>query len=145
MRDELSPTIEKALSGDAIICGSPIYLGDVSSLTRAFIERIGFSSVSYDRGHNSTFSGKINCAFFYTMNVPRPIHLFYHYVYLLNTGNLRRFNGKVQQLVSTDTWQFDDYSKYNASMFNEDKKRKRRETQFPKDCKKAFEIGRGIV
>lgn len=42
MRDDLSPVLEKAMQSDGVILGSPIYLGDVTSLMRGFIERFGF-------------------------------------------------------------------------------------------------------
>jgi multimeric flavodoxin WrbA len=111
---------------------------------RAFIERFGFINVSYEKKRNHNFTGKINAAFFYTMNVPKPLHLLFTYVYLFNTGILRKFNGKVEQLISADTLQFDDYSKYDASAFDEEKKKEARAKKFPKDCRKAYEIGRRL-
>ncbi|MDR2657195.1 MAG: flavodoxin family protein, partial [Oscillospiraceae bacterium] len=124
-------------------CGSPIYLGDVTSLMRGFIERFGFMNVSYARKDNNNYKGKPkNCAFFYTMNAPKPMHWLFASDYLYNTGILRRFGGKTTQLISTDTWQFDDYSKYDASNFDIEKKKKARDTVFPKDCQKAYDIGR---
>jgi len=41
----------------------------------------------------------------------------------------------------TDTYQFDDYSKYVATAFNPEEKAKRRDVEFPNDCNKAFEMG----
>ncbi|MDR2647547.1 MAG: flavodoxin family protein [Oscillospiraceae bacterium] len=146
MQDDLSPILEGAMRSDVIICGSPIYLGDVTSLMRGFIERLGFINVSYSRKDNNNFKGKPkNCAFFYTMNAPKPMHLLFAAAYLYNTGMLRRFGGKTKQLVSADTWQFDDYSKYDASNFGIEKKKKARDTVFPKDCQKAYDIGRRLA
>jgi hypothetical protein len=115
----------------------------VTSLMRGFIERFGFMNVSYARKDNNNYKGKPkNCAFFYTMNAPKPMHWLFASDYLYNTGILRRFGGKTTQLISTDTWQFDDYSKYDASNFDIEKKKKARDTVFPKDCQKAYDIGR---
>jgi multimeric flavodoxin WrbA len=144
VQDGLTPVLEKAMASDAIILGSPIYLGDVTALMRAFIERFGFMNVSYDNKKHNSFTGKINAAFFYTMNVPQSTSLLFSYVYQFNTGVLKKLNGTVEQLVCTDTWQFDDYSKYAASNFDVEKKKKTRETVFPKDCEKAYAIGRRI-
>jgi hypothetical protein len=58
---------------------------------------------------------------------------------------LKKLNGTVKQLVCTDTWQFDDYSKYETSNFDVEKKKKTRATTFPKDCERAYEIGRKIT
>ncbi|WP_245612010.1 flavodoxin family protein [endosymbiont 'TC1' of Trimyema compressum] len=36
MVDNLTITLEKIINSDALIIGSPIYIGDITSLTRAF-------------------------------------------------------------------------------------------------------------
>ncbi|MDR0375937.1 MAG: NAD(P)H-dependent oxidoreductase, partial [Treponema sp.] len=144
-RDDLTPVLEKAMQSDAIILGSPIYLADVTSLIRAFIERFGFMNISYDKKGHNNFTGKINAAFFYTMNISKPASALFAYVYKFNTGMLKRcLHGRVEQLICTDTWQFDDYDKYMSSNFDVARKRKTRETIFPKDCEKAYQIGRRI-
>jgi multimeric flavodoxin WrbA len=142
MRDGLSPVLERAMECDAIICGSPIYLGDVTSLMRGFVERLRFINVSYERKDNNNYNGQPkNCAFFYTTNSPKPIHLLFASDYLYNTGMMRR----VRQLISADTWQFDDYGKYDASNLDVGKKKRIHDTTFPKDCQKAYEIGRRLI
>jgi multimeric flavodoxin WrbA len=145
LQDDLTPVLEKAMQSDAIILASPIYLADVTSLMRTFLERFGFMNTSYDKKNHKNFTGKINGAFFYTMNVLSPLSLLFSYVYTFNTGILKQLNGRVEQLICTDTWQFDDYSKYEASNFNAEKKKKVREIVFPKDCEKAYQIGRRLV
>lgn len=40
-----------------------------------------------------------------------------------------------------DTYQFNDYSKYVAPLFDETKKKIVKEMQFPKDCQNAFDMG----
>jgi multimeric flavodoxin WrbA len=144
LQDDLSSVLEKAMEAQAIILGSPIYLGDITALMRAFIERFGFMNVSYDNKRHHQFSGRINAAFFYTMNVPKPMSLLFSYVYVFNSGFLKKLNGTVMRLICSDTWQFDDYSKYEASNFDVEKKKKVREKVFPKDCERAYEIGQKI-
>jgi multimeric flavodoxin WrbA len=102
LQDDLTPVLEKVMQSDAVILGSPIYLGDVTSLMRAFIERFGFMNISYNNKAHKNFTGKINAAFFYTMNVPKPISLLFNYIYMFNTGRLKNLNGKVEQLICTD-------------------------------------------
>lgn len=145
IRDDLTPVLETAMQSSAIILGSPIYLGDVTALMRAFIERFGFMNTSYDNKSYSNFTGKINGAFFYTMNLPAPVSRMFSYVYAMNTGRLRRLNGRTYQLLATDTYQFDDYSKYAASNFNADSKRASREKRFQADIKKARVIGQKLA
>ena len=60
---------------------------------------------------------------------------------------LYSFRGSLQteSLVVTDTYQFDDYSKYIAPGMDVEAKAKRREEQFPKDCQKAYQMGARFV
>ncbi len=53
----------------------------------------------------------------------------------------KRCFGASETLMVTDTYQFDDYSKYETSAFDEAKKAKRKVEVFPEDCRKAFEMG----
>jgi len=58
----------------------------------------------------------------------------------------RVFSGaEVPSLYVTDTYQFEDYSKYEVTMFNGDLKAKRRKEEFPKDCQKVFEMGKRLI
>lgn len=54
---------------------------------------------------------------------------------------MKRIFGASESLFVTDTVQFNDYSKYETSAFNEEEKAKRRKEVFPEDCEKAFEMG----
>ena len=113
-------------------------------MMRGFIERFGFVNTSYSKGHPNIFTGSINGAFIYTMNVPKPMSALFTYTYKFNTGQEKKLNRKVEQLISTDTWQFDDYSKYEASNFDREKKKKTRDTRFPRDCEKAHQLGKRL-
>ena len=53
--------------------------------------------------------------------------------------------GYSESLCSTNTYQFDDYSKYVADIFNLKEKAKIHEEVFPQDSKKAFKMGAGLV
>jgi hypothetical protein len=58
-----------------------------------------------------------------------------------------RFNqliGPAKTLVSTETLQITDYSKYEMTMFDGEARKKRREEVFPRDKRKAFELGAGL-
>ena len=58
-----------------------------------------------------------------------------------NEFRLNNILGPVESIYANDTYQFDDYSKYVATVFDSDKKAKSKEEQFPEDCKKAYEMG----
>lgn len=146
MRDELTPVLEKAMNSDVLLLGSPIYLGDVTSLMRGFLERFVFMNHTYDHPSLSTFSGSISAAFFYTMGVPDALaEKAYGKVFETNTNLLKRFHGRVEQLLATDTYQFADYSKYGTSTIDLAQKEQVREKQFPIICERAYALGRELA
>ena len=57
------------------------------------------------------------------------------------------FIGPCDVLVSGETLQVNDYSKldWEWSMFNPEQKKRRRETVFPLERKKAFEMGKALA
>ena len=62
-------------------------------------------------------------------------------------NTLSRFAGPTEIFVSGDTLQLADYSRtdWEWSMFDPEAKKKRHETIFPEERKKAFELGRELV
>lgn len=139
MRDELTPILEKVLDSDVLLLGSPIYFGEVTGQMRSFLERLAFITLSYDDIGKTIFKGHINSAFFYTMNVPDADG--YKSMMENNMTALQRLGGTTEYYSCTDTLQFDDYLKYCAAAFDEQKKREHQEVQFPKDLETAFRIG----
>jgi multimeric flavodoxin WrbA len=141
-KDELSPVLDRIENVNALILGSPIYFGTVTGEMRSFIERLAFPYLVYDENRSSLFSKKLPVGFIYTMGANES---FMKYLSIdqhikLNEMFLSRLFGFSESLVVTDTYQFDDYSKY-VSSFNVEEKTKRREEVFPIDCEKAFDLG----
>ena len=77
------------------------------------------------------------------MNVPKDVmeKINYEAIFTQNQRLLELFHGKSEILISNDTYQFHDYSKYDASRFDENHKAKVKETQFPIDCQNAYDMG----
>ena len=110
------------------------------------MERLLFPYISYDN-KPSSFGKRIKTAFIYTMNVPEN--------QLDNTGYKNMFNknrtiferllGESEILISTETFQFDDYDQYAASQFDIKDRKIRHETVFKEDCKKAFALGERLT
>jgi len=143
LKDDLSLVFKKIEEADAIFLGSPIYVGSVTSLTRAFLERFIMSNGAYDKEHTSFYKKRIPVGIIYTMNATES-----QIKALEFEKNLRvsvemylKAVGETETLFVTDTYQFDDYSKYNATFFDAEEKAKRHEEVFPQDCNKAFELG----
>ena len=143
VRDDLTEELKTILDCDCLFLGSPIYLGDVSGEMRSFIERLIFPNLSYDTVHRSLRERKIPAAFFYTMNVDKTQAAAYGYdaVFSRIKNLLSIFSSEPETLISYDTYQFSDYSLYNASKFGEKHKAKIKEERFPIELQKAFDIG----
>ena len=140
-KDDLSPVIDHIFAADALIIGSPIYLGDVTSQVHGLIERLHFCALSYD-DYSNYFTGKVSTGIILTMNAPKA---FYNIAYRKKAGELARsfksLNGSVEVYACCDTLQVKDYSRYNMAAFNEAHKKEMREKQFPKDLERAFRMG----
>ena len=145
-KDDLQPVLDKILSADAVFMGSPIYLGNVSGMMYCLMERLAFSLLSYDDYSKQLFHGKVNSCFFFTMNAPKVFaNTAYRGIMKQYAGAMKRLGGSSEYYAACDTLQFGDYSKFAAGAFNEEHKRKVRETQFPKDLQAAYDIGFRLI
>jgi Multimeric flavodoxin WrbA len=143
MNDNLTPILRTVEEADVIILGSPIYLGTASGEMRSFLERLVFPYLVYDESRSSLLKKKISTGFIYTMglNTDGMIERGYEQQFKTAKMLLERIFGASEYLCVTDTYQFDDYSKYVATAFNQEEKGKRRNEEFPNDCQKAFDMG----
>lgn len=139
LRDELTPVLEDVLSCDGFFLGAPIYFGDVTACARAFLERLWFAGLAYNKEHMVLYKKRVPCRLLFTMNAP-----FENFHKSLNEsviGAMSAFVGPTELIEATDTLQFDDYSKYETAMFDVPAKLKRHEEVFPEDLKKAYDAG----
>ncbi len=143
VRDDLKPIFKKIETTDALIFGSPIYLGNMTGEMQSFLERLVFSCLTYTDPPESLFPKKIPTGFIYTMGVTeKAMNEFgYNQRFASMDRLLTIIFGSSETLLSFDTYQFEDYSKVVAPRFNPQEKLKRRHEIFPKDCQKAFEMG----
>jgi len=147
MKDDLTPVFKKVEAADALLIGSPIYYGITTGETRSFLERLMFPYSVYDPQRSTLFGRKIRTGFIYTAGAPEEA--------VKERGfdrnaqgteqAMERIFGSCETLFVTDTCQFDDYSKYVSTAFKPEEKRKRRDGEFPKDCRKAYELGARLV
>ena len=145
-KDDLQPVLDKMLSADAVFMGSPIYLGNASGMMYCLMERLVFSLLSYDDYSKQLFRGKVNSCFFFTMNAPKVYaNTAYRGIMKQYATAMKRLGGSSEYYAACDTLQFEDYSRFAAGTFNEEHKRKVRETQFPKDLQAAYDIGFRLI
>ena len=151
-RDDLRPVLEKILQADALIIGTPIYYSYPTGMFRNLLERLFFAMMTYDQGATPgmtklLINKKLPTGLIYTMNcTPQRAEQFnYPAILSPDRNTLERFFGYCEVLNSYNTYQFTDYSKYMANLVDEQEKAKQRDTQFPVDKQKAFDLGKKLV
>lgn len=147
IRDDLRPILEKILQADAVIIGSPVYFSMATGMFRNLMERMLFAPLRYMKEEKSCLKRKIPVGLIYTMNVSEGQYKQYNYDKTIGIDEnfLRLLFGHCEVLNSYDTYQYSDYSKYDCDVFDEKHKREVRDTQFPKDLEKAFELGKRLL
>jgi multimeric flavodoxin WrbA len=147
MHDDLTLVLERLKEVDAVILGSPIYLGNSTGEMRSFMERYVFPYLVYSNSLPSLYPKNIPVGFIYTMGIKEEYFDMFGLkkTIELNENFTKRIFGYSESLCSTDTYQFDDYSKYVADKFDPEEKAKRRKEVFPQDCQKSFEMGAKFV
>jgi multimeric flavodoxin WrbA len=143
VKDVLKPIFEKVETADAVILGSPVYLGTVTGEMQSFMERLIFPYLTYTDPPASLFPKKIPAGFICAMGVTEEAmnEFGYKQRFTMIERFLKIIFGSGETLLSFDTLQFDDYSKVVATRFDPVQKLKRRKEIFPQDCQKAFEMG----
>ncbi|MBR6470504.1 MAG: flavodoxin family protein [Victivallales bacterium] len=142
LRDDLTAVLDKAHEADAVILGSPIYFSEITGEARSFLERFLFQYLNYDNP-GSPLSPQKRIGLVFTMNCPESLfdQMGYHALFQRYDGWMKRFFGHCETLISSDTLQAKDYSRYHLGRFDAEAKRQRHETVFPQDCQKAFDLG----
>jgi len=146
-KDGLTPILDDIRSADGLIIGTPNYLGDVSAGFRALYERLIFQSLTYKTEPRSYNERRIPVLFIMTSNAAEEFYAQIGYDKMLSNyqNMLCNMVGPTKVMISSDTLQVSDYSKYNWTMFDPEAKKQRHETVFPTDKEKAFSLGAEIT
>lgn len=151
-KDDLTPILEKCLSADAVIIGSPVYHSYPSGMCRAFMERFMFPAHTYmvdkeNGGVKRVLNHTLPTAMIMTMNALESYFNSGNYHIILNDNieSLRHVFGYSEALYAFDTFQYTDYSKYDCDLFDAEHKAKVRDEQFPKDLAKAYDLGKRLA
>ena len=145
--DDLKPIMECAMEADVLVCGSPVYCGYPTAGLRAFMERLIFPAVNYADFRHPVINKPKRSATIFTMNCPdeEMYHANnYHILMDTNAHQLGMF-GPTEVLYSFDTYQFNDYSRYDAEGLPAEWKAEKHRTQFPLDLDAAYNLGRRLV
>lgn len=146
-RDGLTETLELIRDADGLIIGAPIYLGDLTAGFRALYERLMFPFVTYCTEAPNCNPKQRPTLLIADSGCPEERYAAVGYDRMLE-GYRRFFEhnlGPASVLVSSDTLQVSDYSKYHWTMFDPAAKQQRHDEVFPEDLKKAFAAGAALL
>ena len=144
--DSLKPVLEHAVEADVLVCGSPVYCGYPTAGMRAFMERLIFPAVNYSDYNHPIVNHPKRSASIYTMNCPdEECYRANAYDTLMdvNACQLGIF-GPTEIFCCYDTWQFNDYSRYDAARFDAEHKAEVHRTRFVQDMERAYNIGKTL-
>ena len=143
----MAPVLDAIRNADGLIIGSPNYLGDMTAGFRALFERLIFQALTYKTEFRSYNKKQIPVLLIMTSNASEDYYAQIGYDAMLQRyqGSFNTFVGPTKILISSDTLQVKDYSRYNWTMFDPEAKKHRHETVFPEDQKKAFIMGAEMV
>jgi len=146
-KDGLAPVLEEIRNADGLIIGTPNYLGDVSAGFRSLYERLVFQSLSYKVEPASYNEHLIPVLFIMTSNCSEELYSQIGYDKMLENykNTLGKMVGPTKIMISGNTLQVKDYSKYNWTMFDPETKRTRHEEVFPNELNEAFLLGKELV
>lgn len=155
VRDDLRPVLEKTAEADCIIIGSPVYFANLTGQALSFINRLLFPTMHYEAdpqtGKQKKLLGhEVKCGLIATMNAPEEYmqsdsgNPFGGNPLEVAAGCIGMVLGSCETLYSCDTYQFTDYSKYYAGMWDEKKKAEHRDKQFPIDLNNAYQLGKRL-
>lgn len=150
-RDALTPTLQKAHEADIVVIGAPVYFSDVTGAVRSFIERFCFPMHTYNREDMANAIDRDKplkkTAMIFTMNCTEEMFREVDYNIMLgnNVQTLDFVFGYSEALYVYDTYQFTDYSRYEANYFDPVHKAERRDKHFPEDLQEAYELGKRLT
>jgi len=150
VKDDLKPVLERIAEADGVIIGSPVYYGNLTGQALSFINRLLFPTMHYEIDPQTGKPKRVlekekKCGLIATMNAPEEyLKNGYGSALKVAADCIGMVLGSCETLYSCDTYQFKDYSKYYAGMWDERKKAEHREKQFPIDLNNAYQMGKRL-
>lgn len=147
LNDELTEPLRKAQEADVLALGTPFYFGVETAYMRAFMERLWFPVFVYKKENFVLAKPKKGTALVYTMNIPQEAMPAFGKDLRVSAAKERMetLYGSCEVLLSCDTKQFDDYSKYEMEIFDVAEKLRRHKEIFPQELRLAFELGQKLA
>ena len=147
-RDGLYPILQAIKDADAVIIGTPNYLSQPSAGFHALYERLMFQNITYQKEKWNYHENSTPVLFILTSNSPEESYApdgFNNPVLESCKRILEGCIGPTEVLISGDTLQVKDYSRFNWTVFSPLQKQERHDEVFPEELKKACQMGRELV
>ena len=141
-KDALTPVLEEIAEADGLVLGSPIYFGDVTGQMRTFLERLAFPWLSYN-DYSLTAPKRMPLVLMETMNGLPDRNNSQGYgsmEYCIQTAL-----GEPEHLVAYNTYQVNNYERFELASFSEEAKRQWRDEHWEQDLQKAFDAGKQMA
>ena len=142
LKDGLKPVLDDIKGSDGIIMGAPNYFSDLCAEFKTFYERLIFPYLTYNKENPCCNTRRIPVILITTSNASAD---FYADTMEKYRSTLEMFIGPTKVLSCGETLQVKDYSKFDWTFFDPAQRIERREKEFPKDLKKAFDLGASIL
>jgi multimeric flavodoxin WrbA len=143
-KDGLTDILKETSHADGICFASPIYFGDITAETHAFMERLYFPWLSYN-DYSTNPPKRVPTAFIYTMNAPQEYQEYMSGVFDRIESINNMFLQKPERIKAINTCQVKDYDKYDMAACSKEDKLKWRDEHFEKDLNNAFEAGKRMA
>jgi len=145
-KDELTDILAECTNADGLVIASPIYYGEVTAMTRAFIERLTFPWLSYSEGKIEA-PKKMPVTMIYTMNAGPAYSEQMHKGALGQVESLlgSALGCTVEIIEANNTTQVKDYSRYDFSEGTAEAKKKWRDEHWEEDLQKARDAGKRMA
>ena len=145
-KDGLTDILAECTNADGLVIASPIYYGEVTAMTRAFIERLTFPWLSYSEGTIEA-PKKMPVTMIYTMNAGPA------YSEQMHKGELGQpeallgsaLGCTVEIIEANNTTQVNDYSRYHFADGTAEAKKQWRDAHWEEDLQKAYEAGKRMA
>lgn len=146
-RDGLYDVLAKIRTADALIIGSPNYLGDLTSGFRALYERLIFQALTYNLEEYVYNKHFIPTLLITTSNCSEDYYEETGYTKMLGNyvDNFNKFVGPTTLFVCGNTVQVSDYSRFKWTMFSPEEKIKHHEETFNDYLDRAKQLGKQLI
>ena len=141
-KDALTPILEDIANADGLVLGSPIYFGDVTGQMRAFLERLTFPWLSYN-DYSITAPKKMPVVLVETMNGTQENNNSQGYGSMEYC--IKAAHGEPERLIAYNTYQVNNYERFELAGFSEKDKRQYHEEHWEEDLQKAYDAGKRMA